>query len=416
MHIVMRISLLLFVVASIKGQIAATPTTDGKLTNVIPTAAAGLTASFPASISPTIGSLIAQRLNASSFYAGLAAELSSLPISSSASALRYVFDPSVGAYVPSAQSLGAILTERAETLGKDKLYLGITYQRFKFDTQDGVDLKNFTTRLPIDIMSNGAQLQGTASVNVGLNLAVDEVTAHLTYGITPWLDASYAFSILTSSIAFQANANLTLPTAGVNLATSSGARGTSTGLGDGVARVKAKIFDRNGLAIAFATDVRVPTGDEFNLQGAGAYGVKPFLIASYTTHALSPHLNVGYQWNGKSYLASSDNQEKQRLPAQVSLAGGADVAVSKRLTLSFDVLDQVVIHGAGLQPSAQTIDGVESQFIAFQNRTRHEVNGAGGLKTLLTKNLVLTADLLFRFNQTGLRSGTVPLVGLSYLF
>ena len=50
-------------------------------------------------------------------------------------------------------------------------------------------------------------------------------------------------------------------------------------------------------------DLRVPTGDEENLLGAGAPGVKPFMAWSASYDTFSPHFNFGYLWNGSSILA-----------------------------------------------------------------------------------------------------------------
>jgi len=49
--------------------------------------------------------------------------------------------------------------------------------------------------------------------------------------------------------------------------------------------------------------MRVPSGDEKNFLGTGAIGLRPFLIWSQGGK-ISPHLNLGYEWSGKSLLAS----------------------------------------------------------------------------------------------------------------
>src|SRR5262249_23215423 len=58
------------------------------------------------------------------FNTALASQLTSLPIPSPASGFTYTFDKSLGVYTRSAQSLGPILAERAETIGKGKFYFG----------------------------------------------------------------------------------------------------------------------------------------------------------------------------------------------------------------------------------------------------------------------------------------------------
>ncbi len=73
------------------------------------------------------------------FNAALASQLSTLPVVSSASGLSVVFTPQ-GQPVVSSENLGPIMTDRAETIGKHKLFLGFFYQRFRFNSIDGTGL------------------------------------------------------------------------------------------------------------------------------------------------------------------------------------------------------------------------------------------------------------------------------------
>ena len=42
-----------------------------------------------------------------------------------------------------ATSFGPVLTDRAETLGKRRIFVGVSYEYFDFDKADNVNLKNF---------------------------------------------------------------------------------------------------------------------------------------------------------------------------------------------------------------------------------------------------------------------------------
>lgn len=68
--------------------------------------------------------------------------LGDLPLASPASGIIYVLDPKLNLPVPSNDTLGPVLVQRAETIGKHKLYLAVTYQFFRFENIDGVSLKN----------------------------------------------------------------------------------------------------------------------------------------------------------------------------------------------------------------------------------------------------------------------------------
>ncbi len=96
--------------------------------------------------------------------------------------------------------------------------------------------------------------------------------------------------------------------------------------------------------VALGLDLRLPTGDEKNLLGTGAPGVHPFLAWSATYGALSPHLNVGYQWNGSSILAGDiEAGVSEDLPDVAVYAAGAVIAVHPRVTLALDVLGRYII-------------------------------------------------------------------------
>ena len=82
-------------------------------------------------------------------------------------------------------------------------------------------------------------------------------------------------------------------------------KNSAEGIGDVVFRLKGTIYRTERLRVALLGDVRVPTGDERNFLGSGAYGLRPSVAASIRTGWLTPHVNLGYQWNGLSLLAET---------------------------------------------------------------------------------------------------------------
>jgi hypothetical protein len=344
---------------------------------------------------------------------GIAVELSNLPIPSPASAIRYVYDRELGVHVPIQQSQGPILTERAETIGKDRLFFALTYQRFQFDRQDDIDFRSAKLSIPVVL---GA-LPALIDTDTTISLSIDQVTAQVTYGLTRWLDVSYAQPLIVSRLGLDVHPSIRLQSGPVlqSFPRLSGSL-TSTGLGDGVARIKAKVFQRSNLALGMAADLRLPIGDEFNYHGAGAFGAKPFVILSLTRRSISPHINVGYQVNGKSYLASRSAREQLRLPSQAFASAGVETAVSRRATIAFDVLDQLIVHGQRTFLQTVADAGTSYSTVSFPNRSRQEANASFGFKTRVAQDLSLTANLLVRLNDAGLRARVVPLFGLSYIF
>ncbi len=74
---------------------------------------------------------------AGSLNGSIATALSVLPLASPASGVITKTDPVTGAELPSSISLGPIFTERAETIGKHKLYIGVSSQNFHFTSLNG---------------------------------------------------------------------------------------------------------------------------------------------------------------------------------------------------------------------------------------------------------------------------------------
>ena len=162
-------------------------------------------------------------------------------------------------------------------------------------------------------------------------------------------------------------------------------------------------------------DVRIPTGDHENLLGAGAAGLRPFAIWSGTFGALSPHVNVGYLWNGSSPLAGSPVEgTSETLPAHVTLVFGADLRVSGRLTTAFDILGDRVYGSPRLVPTEFVSGHTTLPNIVLEKSDYSEWNGSAGMKVLIARDLLVNANLLFRLNDTGLRSRVTALIGLGY--
>ena len=158
-------------------------------------------------------------------------QLSVLPSASPGSGFTLVFDPSLKTFVTSTDSLGPILGERAETIGRHRLAIGVSYQFFQFDKIDGVNLANFPTIFthandtvdatnavtggasvlcsaslsgtpdqslvaysqmnnPSNLASNCAWVRDRVSTTNGINLKVHQVTASVTFGLTRNIDVS----------------------------------------------------------------------------------------------------------------------------------------------------------------------------------------------------------------------------------
>jgi hypothetical protein len=272
----------------------------------------------------------------------VATALSVIPLASPASGVITKFDPSTGAELPASSSLGPIFTERAETIGRHKFYVGISTEQFHFTSFNGQ-----STRPGLQLLDTGGQAT-TVNIN-GINsspaltytmstdVRVSQNMALLTFGVTSRFDVSVGLPVVHTAISaggytvaiYGGNGlgmegnhcwcqgtltpnispltpnnpnSLLLPQANFD------ALG-KTGFGDMLLRFKGTVMERSKMALALGADLRLPTGDDRNLLGTGTTSVKPFAALSLYTQpwsngiVFSPHVNVGWQFAGQSILA-----------------------------------------------------------------------------------------------------------------
>ena len=171
--------------------------------------------------------------------------------------------------------------------------------------------------------------------------------------------------------------------------------------------------------MAVGTEIRFPTGDEYNLLGSGAFGVKPFFAVSRHGR-FTPHANLGYQGNGRSVLYPNPNGGHFRLPNSLQYSAGADFGVVRRLTIVADLLGYHYFDAPRVTPPADTgfklQDGTAITSINISKESYDADDFSIGFKLGLWRSLLLTGNTVIKLNDPGLRSKVVPLVGLSYRF
>lgn len=338
----------------------------------------------------------------------------------------------------STQSFGPIYTERADTIGKNKFSMGINYQRFTFDTIEGVGLGSVPAVFTHDAAPTTPPVSGRSDVVATMNsigISVDQATALFSFGILDRLDLSLAVPLVRVDMTVVSDATIhRIGTAGSPAThfyaspTTPGAFGTTkrfsqsgsaSGIGDLVVRIKGNAIKSGKAGLALGADVRIPTGDELKLLGSGAAAVKPFLAFSVAAGRAAPHINLGYAWNGKSVLAGNVlTGEKESLPNEFVWAAGLDWGVFDRLTVALDVLGRRVIDSPRLQSSTFTsIDGVTTlPDIKFGTGSFDVVNGSFGIKINAAGKLLFDFNVLVKLNDAGLRDKLTPFFGLEYSF
>jgi hypothetical protein len=376
-------------------------------------------------------------------------ELSQLPIATPVAGFLFA-----GGVLTPTENFGPVLTERAETIGKGKLFIGASYQYFNFDKVDGVNLRNFGIVLtheqePTVCPSPGIQcLDGepvytrdVIGTQNRVDLKVHQFTFVGTYGLTDNLDVSIAIPVLNVRMnmnslatifnfeaaptqhAFDPNAPASNPHERYIDASDAifSNPNTAMGVGDITLRGKYKAWQAadEKSAIAVGLDVRLPSGDSHNFLGSGTWGLRPFL--TYTRSGrFSPHSTVGFQGNGSSVLAGNVTSvpvSKAKLPDIFTYSAGAEFGVIRRLSVASDFIGQVLLSAPQISRSVFTdfVGGVHAN-VSSTTDTVNEMGIALGGKAEIYRRLLLTGNVLFRVNDAGLHSKPAPLVGLSYTF
>lgn len=366
------------------------------------------------------------------FNTSMGTQLAAVPLPSPASGFTYNFDPTTGVFTRSTQSFGPIMADRAETIGGKKLTVGFAYQRFNFDTIEGQDLDNVDAVFTHDDSQLGGGRSDVITTVNTLDVRIDRFTAVVTYGLADRVDVSLALPIVRTDLTVSSTATIQRIGTGDNLDVhyfkdANGgfgsqkqflASGSASGIGDMVFRVKASAYRGAAAGVAVGVDVRAPTGDEENLLGSGAVGMRPFVALSLTHKRVSPHVNVAYQWNGKSLLGGDiTSGVKRDLPDQFGFVVGADVGLSAKFSVAFDILGQREIDSPRLTPTTFTAaNGQHFADINFVNSSFNETAAAVGLKMNVGGSFLVDFNLNFKLDDGGLRDNVTPLLGFEYSF
>jgi len=368
----------------------------------------------------------------SQFGTALTSQIVSRPLPSPASGFTYQFDPALGVFSRTTTSFGPILSERADTLGARRISIGFAFERLSFDSIEGVDLDT----VPAVFTHDDAELLGgredvVTTLN-SIDATVNRSAAFISYGVTNRLDVSVVVPYVSTDIVVTSDATIrrigtTNPEThffrgiddGIGSRRIFTAFGHASGPGDLTVRLKQTIRKSGHHGWAAGVDLRLPTGDEKNLLGTGAAGVQPFGVWSASYGAVSPHVNLGYQWNGASVLGGDPGAGiSEDLPDVGVYSAGAVMEIHSRVTAVVDVLGRYVIDSRRLTlEDFHALDGVSVYpNITFKKGSFNELSAAAGLKINTFGRMLLTMNMLVRLNSAGLRDKISPLIGVEYVF
>jgi hypothetical protein len=427
-----------------------------------------------------------------SFNTQMAKQFSTFPLGSSTGGLTYVFDETVGTFRRGSPSFGPMFAERALTIGRRKLSVGFNYQHTSYDTFEGQNLDDGSIKFYLrhqdcctfnlipnppysefSLTPNGTRLTvpfegDVIEASLSLRATTNTTAVFMNYGITDRLDVGVAVPIVSVKLDARVRAQI------IRLVTCSTPRvvpdpppatcaadthtfeygnpnatqtvqhdGRATGLGDVILRTKYRLVNITGGGLAAAVDLRLPTGDENELLGAGGVQAKFLLVASSERGRVGQHVNLGYTAATGTVAGTLAGQASASLPDEINYSGGAEFVATPRLTVLGDIVGRTLRRagrldlvgkkfeysdpsslGAFLTPQQLVEMGIFSfpvstaTFDEFEPRPGNLtlLLGTAGVKFNVFGNVLVSASVLFPLTDAGLRSRLTTIVGLDYAF
>ena len=327
----------------------------------------------------------------------LVLELSWLP-SSSGGGFTYRLEPALGTVIRSSDSFGPLFTQRALVSGQGRASIGVSYSSTSFENIDGRSLRDGA------LVSTASVFRGETVPfdieTVSLRIRSDTMTLNGTVGITDRFDVSAGIPFVR--VTLQGERVDTYR--GLQLLQATGSASAS-GLGDVILRGRYNVLLVGASGLAVSGEVRLPTGREEDLLGAGRASFTPRFVGSYENDRVGLHGEVGYTFRGVSDA--------------LSYAGAVTAVAAPRLTLVGELLGRR-LNGVG-QLEETTLPhprlaGVDTIRLTSSGEAADRLVAVAGFKWNVASTWLLTANVLRPLTDVGLNAEWVPSVTFDYWF
>ena len=348
----------------------------------------------------------------------------SIPVVSASAGFTYEYNPELEVFERTSQTLGPIYLERPDTLGRSKFNVSLSYQYVQFDSYDGDDIDALASPYPIvtKVRSGGVVTAANATrLEYDLALRNNVIGLSGTYGILDDLDVNILVPLIQTSFDTGVNALVvkTAPAGGAFAPCVSGCGprtsdldGGAFGVGDILLRAKYLLARRDEVRAALGLQFRLPSGDEGDFQGTGAFEISPALyVSTLLAGRVSPQANLAIDVDTESVSQS-----------QVRYGIGVDADVLPRLGLSLAFL--------GRSEFSESASPSETSFLHLVRGTPQEAPLLGldfgrkdyfdlsfGLRAVVWRDVMVFLNGLYALNDQGLRNDTIiPLIGIEGTF
>jgi len=325
-------------------------------------------------------------------------ELTTLPLATSSGAFTYRLNPTLGTLDRLAQSFGPFLVDRAVTTGRGQISVASMFRYAPITTLDGRDLRDGTLVTTANQFQDEPEPFDVEALT--LRATTRTMTVFGNVGVTDWLDVGAAVPYVWFEMS------------GERVNTYRGARvvqaratASASGLGDIALRAKARVAGTGVSGVAAGLEVRLPTGDPEDLNGAGSTAVKGSVIGSLGAGPFDLHVNAGLTGGGISQ--------------ETSLGAAVAFAATPRITLSAETIVRRLNELGEITDVATrhpTLAGVDTLRLLPVGDDAVTSTLLTGVRWNLARTYLVSAHVLFPLTDRGLGVRPVPTVSIDYLF
>ena len=322
--------------------------------------------------------------------------LTTAPTGTSSGGFLYRLNPELGTVERVSENFGTFFVERALIGEPGSTSFGMTAWTAGYDRLNGYDLRDGTFVTVANRFRGEAQPFDTEALTMRLRASTMTLFANVVVSD----DVELGIVVPIARITLEGErSNVYRGTTLLQAA----ATGSASGIGDIAARAKYSFFHSHNTTIAAAGELRLPTGDEENLLGAGSASWRVLGVASFEAGPLGLHGNVGLARGGVS--------------DETILAGAFAVALHPRATFTTEVLRRRISELRAFEmPGAPhpTVSGVDTFRLTSGLEAGAPMTAATGIKWNLTDTLVLSGQVMWTLNERGLTAPATPMVAVEY--
>jgi hypothetical protein len=322
--------------------------------------------------------------------------LTSAPIGTSSGGFRYRLNPELGTVERASQNFGTFFVERALMGGQGTASFGMTATTTSYGQLSGYDLEDGSFITVANRFRDETQPFDTESLTMKLRTSSMAFFANV--GVTDELELGVVVPVARISLEGE-RLNVYRGTAFVQAS----ATGSASGLADIALRAKYGFFSSSSVSIAGAGELRLPTGDEENLLGAGSTSWRLLAVASFEGGPVGLHINGGIVRGGVS--------------DETMLSGAVSTAINPRATFTAELLRRRVSELRHIELTSAphpTVLGVDTFRLTAVGDPIDLITAITGVKWNVSNTVVLGGHLLWSLNDRGLSATVTPTVTLEY--